>query len=303
MTMSDVRNVLPPLDYFVAFEAAAQLGSFAAASRRLNISETAISRKVRLLEQHYNLPLFARGHRSVSLTHRGVELLVKVEGSLGILRKTSREMISQNGTKTVNLAATNSVAALWLMPRLKKFTTKYEHVSIALTASDNDTECLSDGIDLSILRGDGIWPGHKAMRLFGETVFPVCAPSYVASNPGCTSIEALADLDLIEVRNAHVEWMDWKRWFGLRGVSDATVEGKAIFNTYPLAIQAAADGFGVALGWENLVDHLLETRQLVRPLGRISVRTKSGYYLLRSADQKPSPEQEIVEKWLLNVRD
>ena len=78
---------LPPLDYFVAFEAAAKLGSFARASDQLHISETAISRKVRLLEQHYNIALFIRGHRSITLTDQGAELLQSVQKSLDLFKQ------------------------------------------------------------------------------------------------------------------------------------------------------------------------------------------------------------------------
>lgn len=111
------RNVLPPLDYLVAFESAAKLASFARASEQLNLSKTAISRKIRLLERHYDVPLFVRGHRSVTLTAQGAVLLTSVNKSLTILRDASEEMLSQHRANTVTLAATNSVAALWLMPR------------------------------------------------------------------------------------------------------------------------------------------------------------------------------------------
>ena len=87
--MLQKRKVLPPLDYLLAFESAAKLGSFARASDDLNISETAISRKVRLLEQHYNLPLFIRGHRSITLTTHGATLLGSVSQALDVLRDTS----------------------------------------------------------------------------------------------------------------------------------------------------------------------------------------------------------------------
>ena len=295
------RNVLPPLDYLLAFEAAGTLGSFARASEQLNISETAISRKVRLLEQHYNIALFVRGHRSITLTPQGANLLAKVGQSMDVLRAASEEIIEQSDSTAVHLAATNSVAALWLMPRLRKFNKANARVKIMLVASDNDEECLSDVMDLTILRGDGDWPGFDAKLLFGETVFPVCSPGFLAANPGASVLEKLPDLDLIEVSSQHSEWMNWKTWIGHQGIDDPVMERSAIFNTYPLAIQAAVDGLGIALGWGHLVDRLLASGELVRPLPNSYARTTSGYYLLKPQNKKPFPEQSIVEEWLLSV--
>jgi len=301
--MLQKRKVLPPLDYLLAFEASATTGSFARASENLNISETAISRKVRLLEQHYNLPLFVRGHRSITLTAQGATLLKSVSTSLDMLRDASEEMFARHQTNTVTLAATNSVAALWLMPRLHKFNRANAQVKIMLVASDSDAECLADTVDLAILRGDSVdeWPGFEATQLFGETVFPVCAPQYLQQNPGSAQLRQLPGLDLIEVSSTHTEWMDWKNWLGKQAQHNVTFDRAAVFNTYPLAIQAAVDGLGIALGWSHLVDHLLESGKLVRPVPKRYARTNSGYYLLKNKKKKPFAELDIVESWLLEA--
>ena len=161
-------NVLPPLDYFLAFEAAANSQSFAAASRELNISESAISRKARLLEQHFDVPLFLRGHKSVTLTAHGRKLFDAVSPAIQSLREASRDMLSRKNRNAVTLAATNSVAVLWLMPRLRKFTNRNKHLKIILVASDRDSECLANNVDLSILRGGGTWAGYRSRLIFGE---------------------------------------------------------------------------------------------------------------------------------------
>ena len=295
------RKVLPPLDHLLAFESAAKRGSFARASDDLNISETAISRKVRLLEQHYNVPLFVRGHRSINLTTQGAALLSSVERSMNILRDASEAMFVRHQTNTVTLAATNSVASLWLMPRLKKFNRANARVRIMLVSSDSDEECLGDGVDLTILRGEGDWSGFESTLLFGETIFPVCAPRYLRLNPACSELDSLPSVNLIEVASSHTEWMDWKIWLASQGVYDRALERTAFFNTYPLAIQAAVDGLGVALGWGHLVDHLLESGELVRPVEDRFARTQSGYYLLTNRGRKRFPERDIVEGWLLRT--
>ncbi len=292
---------LPPLDYLVAFEAAAGSMSFAGASKQLNISESAISRKVRLLEQHFDATFFVRGSRSIELTPQGKAFLARISPALGMLREASSEQLARCANKPIVLAATNSVASLWLTPRLHDFRTANPHLRIMLVSSDNDRECLDSSVDLSILRGDGTWPGYTSSLLFGETVFPVCSPGFLSSNPGCADAANLPDLPLIEVASSHTEWMNWQTWLSRTGVRVRNFEQPILFNTYPLAIQAAVDGVGIALGWGHLVDKLLEAGRLVRPCGDAKVRTSDGYYLLVPENRQPLPARDEVERWLLDL--
>ena len=299
--MSKGNPSLPPLDYLLAFEAAAENESFVGASRKLNISETAISRKVRLLEHHYNVPLFMRGHRSIHLTPQGQRFLTQIKPALQDLRDASRRIVSEHQVRPVTLAATNSVAALWLMPRLQAFNRTNKHIKIMLVASDNDAECLADSVDLAILRGSGDWPDHDAQLLFGETIFPVCAPDYMAAHPGVQNLTDLPKQDLIEVASARSDWMNWNAWLSRIGSTTVELAQASLFNTYPLAVQAAVDGLGVALGWGHLVDRQLEQGTLVRPLDERQVCTKQGYYLLRARKADDFDECRVVQDWLVEV--
>ena len=295
------RSVLPRLDYLLAFEIAAELESFAAAAKEMNVSETAISRKIRLLELHYDCALFVRGHRSVQLTEQGQKLLSGISGPLQNIARLSEEMLSNKSRRTVRMSATNSVASLWLMPRLHKFHQTNRNITISLMSSDRDSECLTEDFDLSILHGDGNWPGFSAKLLFGETVFPVCAPSYLQNHMPIAGVAELPDHALIEVSNIHTEWLNWKTWLASKGVDPGRVRHSTFVNTYPLCIQAAIDGLGIALGWGHLVDQHLKSGALVRPLGSDHVRTKFGYYLLRRQGRPRHSESDVVAKWLLQV--
>lgn len=298
--MKKGNALLPPLNYLLAFEAAADHESFVGASKTLNISETAISRKVRLLELHYGVPLFFRGHKSISLTPQGLTFLNRIRPALQSLRNTSQKMVSEEESRPVTLAATNSVAALWLMPQLQEFNNNNKHLKIMLVSSDNDAECLSNDVDLAILRGDGNWPGYHAELLFGETIFPVCSPDYLKRTPSLKNLQSLAGLDLIEVSSTHKEWMNWNTWLSQSGKPINDLDERSLFNTYPLSIQAAVDGLGIALGWSHLTDHLLTKGKLLLPLEE-KVRTNQGYYLLRSLQADPFDECQIVESWLLTL--
>lgn len=293
------RAALPRLDYLLTFEVAAELESFAAAAKELNVSETAVSRKIRLLEEHFNCALFLRGHRSVQLTDQGRKLLAGISAPLKALEETALGMHSAPTPGTVRMAATNSVAALWLLPRLPAFRRSHANITISLFSSDLDKECLSERFDLTILRGEGIWPGYRAERLFGETVFPVCSPGYAENQKTLACVEELPAQSLIEVTNNHTEWLNWTTWLARKGVDPARIRHSTHVNTYPLAIQAAVDGLGIALGWGHLVDRHIKDGRLVRPLGDVHVRTRSGYYLLRREDARHDPDTAQVAAWLL----
>lgn len=293
------RAALPRLDYLLTFEVAAELESFAAAAKEMNVSETAVSRKIRLLEHHYDCALFVRGHRSVQLTDHGRKLLNGISPPLKTIMRVSEDMKSDRQRSTVRMAATNSVASLWLMPRLRKFHQANRNITISLVSSDLDSECLTDDFDLSILRGDGDWPGFESQLLFGETVFPVCAPGYLENHVSIEGTEALLDHALIEISNNHTEWLNWKTWLARKGADPDKVRHSTFVNTYPLGIQAAIDGLGIALGWGHLVDRHLRAGTLIRPLGNDHIRTNSGYYLLRRQESTPHAEGDVVAKWLL----
>ena len=301
--MVNKNTFLPPLDYLLAFDAAAEFGSFAQASRTLNISESSISRKVRLLEHHYGRSFFKRGERSVALTKQGQELYEDVAPLLDELRTISNRVHVENATRTVTLAATHSVAGLWLMPRLARFNALNENLKIKLLSSDSDEECLGEDVTLTILRGDGNWPGYEARLLFGETIFPVCSPQYLDKNPDVADVQKLAKYSMIGVDSERTEWMNWSTWLTTMQKKKTHVNQAVLLNTYPLSIDAAVSGLGLALGWGHLVDHLIDEGKLVRPLKSASLRTDFGYYLLKPSKAQGFKERDQVENWLIDVSE
>ncbi|MEO0372082.1 MAG: LysR substrate-binding domain-containing protein, partial [Pseudomonadota bacterium] len=118
------------------------------------------------------------------------------------------------------------------------------------------------------------------------------------NHPSLASPEDLLQQSLIEVTSNHTEWLNWKTWFS-ELKTDPDLRHSTFVNTYPLAIQAALDGLGIALGWGHLVDRHLQDGSLVRPLGDVHVRTHSGYYLLRRQGAQRHPETDVVARWLM----
>ena len=97
--------------------------------------------------------------------------------------------------------------------------------------------------------------------------------------------------------------MTWTTWLSAKTQKDHWVDQAVLLNTYPLSIDAAQSGLGVALGWGHLVDHLIDAGKLVRPLGDAAVRTEFGYYLLKPAQRSSFEERDKVEAWLISVSE
>ncbi|HLW27222.1 MAG TPA: LysR substrate-binding domain-containing protein [Kiloniellales bacterium] len=290
------RTRLPPLDYLIAFEASARLGGFTAAAERLNLSQAAISRQVKLLEEHLGARLFRRGHRSIQLTTEGRNFLQHVREALDAVERGVEGLQEAGRRPRVSLAATQSVSTLWLMPRLPRLRRDHPDLDIHLVSTDLDREALASEHDLIILRGEGQWEDFHAELLLDEEIFPVCAPAY-AEKKDLDRLESLRHCTLIEVASHHTEWMDWARWLTRSGLPDNTGAASLTFNTYALAIQAAVDKLGVALGWRHLVDAHLAKGTLTRPLPN-SIRTTSGYFLLQRQDGPLSPASQSIRDWL-----
>ena len=126
------RTRLPPLDYLIAFEASARLGGFTAAAERLNLSQAAISRQVKLLEEHLGARLFRRGHRSIQLTTEGRNFLQHVREALDAVERGVEGLQEAGRRPRVSLAATQSVSTLWLMPRLPRLRRDHPDLDIHL---------------------------------------------------------------------------------------------------------------------------------------------------------------------------
>lgn len=294
--MPERRTTLPPLDYLVAFEAAARLGGFTAAGDHLNLSQAAISRKIRLLEDHLGEALFVRGHRSVELTASGEAYFETVRKALEDIRGATQRVKGEKRRPHVTIGATQSVSTLWLMPRLPRIRQDNPEFLIDLVSTDQDEECLRGEFDFIILRGEGRWAGYDAELLLDEEIFPVCTPSY-AERTGLAEAADLRRCTLIEVSSHHEEWMNWRTWLHETGAGSTGAPHPLTFNTYALAVQAACDGLGISLGWRHLVDSHLAAEDLIRPVQE-SVRTGSGYYLLKPSGRQLSEASSSLRDWL-----
>lgn len=278
--MKQYRSYLPPLDALVAFEAAARLSNFTAAARELNVSQSAISQQIQNLEANLGVPLFNRAGRRVHLTHLGREYQHIVARALEQIANASREIRTTRGRARVTVAADQSIAWMWLMPRLPLFQREYPDVAIRFVVSDGLSDCLNDMVSLALVHGKGNWPGYESRLLFEEEVFPVCSPGYLDKAGHLQSPEDLLSHTLLHLEDFEWQWLNWRMWLTDMGLVAPGESHGLVINNYPLLIEAARNGHGIALGWRYLVDADIQAGTLLRPSrarsGRTAAITWSG---------------------------
>ncbi|GHD56492.1 LysR substrate-binding domain-containing protein [Jeongeupia chitinilytica] len=272
---------LPPLDLLIGFEAAARQLSFSKAGEEIFLTQSAISRQIRKLEEHLGLELFERGHRSLALTEQGRVLFEVVSDSLAQLSDTVESLRKKPLSQGITISTTTAFAALWLVPRLARLRALCPEVALHIEADNRLVDLKQPGIDLAIrycTRDQA--PPDDSVLLSGEEVFPVCSPALLRRNGrklACVDdLRHHTLLHLADPLNAW-PWLQWSTWFKDIGANLPVGDIGFRFSQLDQMIQAATRGHGVALGSSPLVDHLLEEGVLVAPLGERLVSPRSFF--------------------------
>src|ERR1043165_7912015 len=292
------RNSIPSLDLLQGFEAAARHLSFTKAGEELFLTQSAVSRQIKDLEDQLGVPLFHRRHRALVLTEAGQQFYAAAAQVLTTMRTATSRLRAQTGKKTLSVTTTNSFAALWLIPRLAGFTRKHPDVEVKITAETRGQDLTRSGLDLAIRHGPASLAGPNAIRLFGERVFPVCSPQLLKKTP-LKKPEDLKHHVLLQYHDPDVRhpWLHWNTWLEVARVADLRPAGRLSFSGYEQIIPAAVAGHGVALGRSPLVEDLIEARELVAPL-KDKADPARAYFVVVAKQSVQRPEVVEFVSWL-----
>ncbi|WP_432721431.1 LysR substrate-binding domain-containing protein [Jeongeupia wiesaeckerbachi] len=272
---------LPPLDLLIGFEAAARRLSFSKAGEEIFLTQSAVSRQIRKLEEHLGLPLFERQHRALVLTEHGHVLFEVVSNALSQLSETVEGLKQKPRHQQITISTTTAFSALWLVPRLTRFSAQYPDVALHIEADNRMINLQQTEIDLAIRYCSAAQtPPDSSIFLSGEEIFPVCSPALLQRNGRkLNCVDDLRHHTLLHLADPQHAWpwLQWSSWFRDAG-SDLQVGDIGFrFSQLDQTIQAAVRGHGVALGSSPLVDHLLEEGVLVAPLAERVVSPRSFY--------------------------
>lgn len=240
---------LPPLNALHTFEVAARYLSFQQAAEELDITPTAVSHQIKVLEDYLGVSLFRRRPRPLVLTEVGQLLYPAVNKSLNAIAAAIAQLTQASESTTLTVSVTTVFAAKWLVPRLSEFQRTHPEIDLRLQTSNDVVDLQRQTVDVAIRYGQGNHPGLTVYKLMSDVFIPVCSPQLLnGSHP------IKEPSDLVHHALLHFEWIhfgteapDWKNWFRLTGQNTIDPSYGIKFNEESLTIQAAIAGQGVAL--------------------------------------------------------
>lgn len=283
---------LPPLHALEVFALAARCGTFSRAAKELKVTQSAISRQIKLLEEHLGLALFVRHKRGLRLTSEAEALLPVVEDAFSRLMHGCDSVRSASQVLTLRMPPT--LAIRWFLPLLPSLRTIMPEVDVRVSTDDSREPRFADSdVDAAIIYGRGDWPGVEAIRLMPERLTPVCSPEIAKRLSTPADLKLLPLLQCYPVRA-------WGRWLEGAGVGWIPSHHGQTFDTLELALSAATRSQGVALGDFNLLKEALRDGVLVAPFDYVLDQGIS-YFLIYPSQRGQLPKIRALREWLTSV--
>lgn len=291
------RLYLPTTHTMRCFQVSAKHLSFTLAAEELNLTQSAISKQVALLESSLQIQLFIRNRQKLELTPAGSIYLVHVNAILRKIEETSKEMLSYGAFEDViKIASHPTLCANWLVKALKGFTAHYGNVQLSFYEQMIPYDPADIDADVSFIYGYGGWHNMEAVELFKEEMIPVCHPDLLAKNSECDELDIYFKTRLIECRSRLHSWDQFFEHFnqiypdGYRSL---------LFECWSSCISAAKTGCGLALVPRVLVESDLANGSLV-PASSHRLTGLGSYYMTYLKSHCSEPKIRIIRDWILN---
>jgi LysR family glycine cleavage system transcriptional activator len=286
---------LPPLSALRAFEATARHMSFTKAAREFNVSQGAISRHVATLERLLGSKLFLRHHRAIELTSKGEAYFRALRDAFERIQDATDLVFGATDTPTLRIKLPPTFAIRWIVPRLARLHATDPHLDVQITTSHSPADFDREDIDVAVHSGDSAPPGTIAIRLFGETLTPVCSPALLRQG---RSLRRPADLRRHTLLCSLHRPKDWPTWIEAAGIDGVDGNSGLKFENSSLAYQAAIDRLGVAMAQTALVEDDLGSNRLVAPF-ELKVPTTGAYFLIYPPRSRDLDKVRRFESWIL----
>ncbi len=292
------RRKLPPLNALKTFEVYGRHLNLKYAADELCVSESAISRQLKHLEEYLGVKLFERVGRNNQLTDAGQEYLLAISDSFGDIAEKTQLLFPNQTTisrkKLLRLGVNSAIAEYWLTPRLPKFQSQFPEITLEIYLNRSQTvDTPLEDVDAEIYAGQITSADYIAKKLFRIHDFPVCNPSLLLGGDAIDSLDKLMLYPKLHEASYHW-WPEWQKAVGYAGKSNN--QGILVFDEC-LPIKLAEQGIGVAIGDHLSCFELLNKGQLVRPVKDMMI-TDDWINLLTKANHRQSSMLQSFEEWL-----
>ncbi|MCO7230930.1 MULTISPECIES: LysR substrate-binding domain-containing protein [unclassified Cobetia] len=277
------------------FEVAARHRAFTHAAQELRSTQSAVSQQIRALEEALGMTLFKRVHRGVRLTEAGERLFSSVQEGFAVIEKSLNDIQQLTPSPTLNILTDFAFASAWLMPNLPEFRRLHPSIDVHCMTNQGVLDHSMQEIDVALLfcKGDDSRP-----RLLRERVFPVCSPEFLERHGPIENLQRLSHLPLLTLTAEQGQaWMDWPTYLAAQGIHGDGGQRELTLNNYPLLLQAAAAGQGVALGWQGLCEEALASGTLIA-LEEFGLSTDCGYVLIDVNPDEHSAAKQALMDWI-----
>ncbi|WP_339432411.1 MULTISPECIES: LysR family transcriptional regulator [unclassified Pseudomonas] len=287
---------LPPLNALRAFEATARLNSVSQAAEQLHVTHGAVSRQLKVLEEHLGLSLFIKDGRGLKLTDAGVRLRDASAEAFDRLRSVCTELTQSTADAPFVLGCSGSLLARWFIPRLGRLNADLPDLRLHLSAGEGDLDPRRPGLDALLLFAEPPWPADmQVYELAAERIGPVMSPLFSGyQRLQRASAEALLDEPLLHTTSRPQAWPSWAQQNRLDAKTLKLGQG---FEHLYYLLEAAVAGLGVAIAPEPLVTEDLKAGRLVAPWGFCETPAQLALWLpKRAADGRARQ----LAQWLKN---
>lgn len=288
---------LPSLSALRAFEATARHLSFTRAAIELNLTQTAVSHRIKELEGLLMVQLFTRKQNAISLTEEGRDYLGLVRPALAQIA-TATDSISSARENRINITCLSAFAVDCLMPALVDFNRRHPDIELRLTPSSPSARPNSRDFDVAIWHGPNDWPGLVAARISVEEVFPVCSPGLLAGGPPLATPEDLRHYGVVRTVSPIIT-DDWGAWLQHSGHASARFASEHYCESLYFSMSATRAGLGVGLARSTLVKNDIASGALVEPFA-VRLPSDSAYYVVSRPEKSELPRVKAFTSWLLD---
>jgi LysR family glycine cleavage system transcriptional activator len=242
------------------------------------------------------LPLFIRHNRALVLTREAQDYLPSIRSAFEELRRATERLGRADREGLLTVSTTASLATKWLVSRVAAFQDSNPGIEVRISTSAHLVDFRREEVDMAVRFGRGHWPGTRADWLMADHIFPVCSPALLRDGKPLRRPEDLAHHTLLHTMVSREDWQLWLTASGLP-LSIATRRG-LMFDQGFMAVQAAMEGLGVALGRTHLVEADIEAGRLVAPFDMV-LPQDAGYYVVTPETTSDLPKIVLFRDWLV----
>jgi len=296
----NLRHSVPSLRSLMLFESSARHLNFSKAAEENSITQSAVSHAVKLLEETLGHALFLRENRALILTSQGTRLYNAVSSGFAAISETVDDMSATGAADSVVVSCSTILAVEWLLPRMPSLRAAHPNLMVETRCLDRDPDLLSNGFDVQLRLGDGLWPGYEAKQLFAEEIVALASRDYLDRNPPITCLEDLLDHRLVLYVDPHRFRIGWAEWLRAMGVDvSKRLRIAAQVNDSLVSLKSAEAGEGLVLGQHPLVDRALAEGRLVKVLPKGLVTGLHHHLLTVKSDRQRRVVRQFCD-WLVD---